>query len=266
MDSPAIIAALALLAAALIGALVSKLFRPGIFLIFAQTFVSSAFVSVSVLHLIPDAVALLPGSYPLYSPVILLVFSLFSIGEFSTIRPRADPQQEGGPIQEVTIDYSIFLMHHFTSLPSIWLRAITFICFIGHSVVLGFAFSFYHQEHPAISVSLVLFLAIEKFLESFTVTLMYRAIANQFLFWSLIGLYSIVTPITIFAIQAANLRDNRTWSGVCLSISAGVFIFIGLLLWRRTFLTPFDWKKPELVVMSVLFVLGAAVPALTRLA
>jgi hypothetical protein len=266
MDTLAIVAALTLFAVTVAGAVISKLFNPGILLIFAQAFVSSAFISVAILHLIPYAVALLPGAYPLYSPVILLVFSLFSVGEFSTIRVRRDPPQPGGPVQEVAFDYSIFLMHHFASLPSIWLRAVTFVCFLGHSVVLAFAFSFYHKEHPAVSVSLVLFLALEKFLESFTITLMYRAIEAQLLFWSLIGIYSIVTPVTIFAIHSTDLRDNTTWSGVCLSISAGVFIFIGLLLWRKTFLTPFDWKKSELVLMCALFVLGAAVPALTRLA
>jgi high-affinity Fe2+/Pb2+ permease len=54
-------------------------------------------------------------------------------------------------------------------------------------------------------------------------------------------------------------------TGIFLSISAGVFVFIGLLLWRKTFLTPFDWTKKELVIVCVIFFLGSGIQALTRI-
>jgi hypothetical protein len=66
-------------------------------------------------------------------------------------------------------------------------------------------------------------------------------------------------------IAATRVTEDEKWCGVCLSISAGVFLFVGSLLWRRSFLTPFDWKRKEIAVFSGLFVLGILIAACTRI-
>jgi hypothetical protein len=107
---------------------------------------------------------------------------------------------------------------------------------------------------------------IEKFVESFTLTLMLGRIPNPIVFWLMVTFYAISTPLTILIVGWCKLKDRVVLTGVFMSISAGVFIFIGLLLWRKTFLTPFDWKKSEIVLVCVVFILGTGIQALTRLA
>jgi hypothetical protein len=170
----------------------------------------------------------------------------------------------GGSLKELSMDYSVFLMHHFAAIPSLWLQLLAYLCFLGHSVALGIAFAFQRAAHPAIAISLLVFLLIEKFLEAFTVTLMLGKIEGRFFFWILIVIYAIATPLTITVIAATKLKEKGMLSGICLAISAGVFIFIGLVLWRKTFLTPFDWKRGELALVCILFIIGVSIPAGTR--
>jgi zinc transporter ZupT len=266
MDGLLIASVVSLLVTSIVGVIISKLFKPGIYLIYAQTIASGAFIGIAILHFIPEAVGSLDFDYPLYSLIILIVFSIFSIGEFTAIRRSVhSAESPENSIRELAIDYTVFLMHHFTAVPPVWLQVLANICFLGHSVVLGIAFAFQRAEHAAITISLLVFLIIEKFLEAFTVTLMLGRIERDVLFWGLTAVYSIVTPLTIIILSFTNLKEHRLSSGICLSISAGVFIFIGLVLWRKTFLTPFDWKRRELALVCLLFIIGATIPALTRI-
>jgi zinc transporter ZupT len=267
MDGLLLASVLSLLVTSVIGVIVSRLFKPGIYLIYAQTIASGAFIGIAILHFIPEAVGYLDFDYPFYSLIILIVFSLFSIGEFSALRRSVHSAESAeNSIRELSMDYTVFLMHHFPAVPPVWLQVLAYLCFLGHSVVLGIAFSFQRAEHPAITISLLVFLIIEKFLEAFTVTLMLGRIEQQILFWVLTAVYSVVTPVTIVVTALTNLKERRFSSGVCLSISAGVFVFIGLVLWRKTFLTPFDWKRGELALVCILFIIGVTIPALTRMA
>jgi zinc transporter ZupT len=265
MDAILIASIVSMLVTSIVGVIISRLFKPGIYLIYAQTFASGAFIGIAILHFIPEAVDYLDFDYPYYSLIILIVFSIFSIGEFSAMRqPSSAADSPGSSMRELAMDYSVFLMHHFTTIPSFWLQLIIYLCFLAHSVVLGLAFAFQSAEHAAVTISLLLFLLIEKFLEAFTVTLMLGRIERRLFFWALIVLYSIVTPLTIIVTSLTKLKERSVTSGICLSISAGVFIFIGLVLWRKTFLTPFDWKRRELALVCVFYIAGVTIPAVTR--
>jgi hypothetical protein len=96
-------------------------------------------------------------------------------------------------------------------------------------------------------------------------TLLLGAIPRQALFWLLIALYSLATPITIFIADVKDISGDLLLTGIFMAISAGVFIFIGVLLWRRTFRTPYDWRKGELVIVCLALVAGAGIQALTRI-
>jgi zinc transporter ZupT len=265
MDALLIASVVSMLITSIVGVIISRLFKPGIYLIYAQTIASGAFIGIAILHFIPEAVGYLNFNYPFYSLIILIVFSIFSIGEFSVMKPQlGTPESPGSSMRELSMDYSVFLMHHFTTVPSFWLQVLIYICFLGHSVVLGFAFAFQRAEHAAVTISLLVFLLIEKFLEAFTITLLLGRIERRSFFWALIGTYSIITPLTIIVISVANLKQRPLTSGIRLAISAGVFIFIGLVLWRKTFLTPFDWKRGELALVCVFFIAGVTIPAATR--
>jgi len=78
--------------------------------------------------------------------------------------------------------------------------------------------------------------------------------------------YSLLTPITILVLGVGfdiNSDDNKELSYVSQSISVGAFFFIGYILWRKTFLTPFDWKRNEVLIISSLFIISILIQALT---
>ena len=68
---------------------------------------------------------------------------------------------------------------------------------------------------------------------------------------------------SIIVFYFSKIHSNPILNAVASSLSAGLFLFIGILLWRKTFLTPFDWQKKELVIVSIVFICSLAVQSLT---
>jgi hypothetical protein len=123
IDPFSITAACTCFVTSLAGPLITKLFNPGIYLIYAQIFASGSFIGISILHFIPQAVVSLgrkSGSgYPMYSLILVIVFCLYALAELNGMRHAAagtSPAAIGG---ETGKDYTIFLMHHFTAVPSL---------------------------------------------------------------------------------------------------------------------------------------------------
>ena len=74
-------------------------------------------------------------------------------------------------------------------------------------------------------------------------------------FWILISIYSLATPLTLIATLfteygAGSSREQWVYA----SISGGLFLYVGIFLWRRTFMTPFEWKKMEVLYTILIFV------------
>jgi hypothetical protein len=266
MDAFLIIAAVVVFVVTFIGAILARFFNIGTVLMFGQTFASGAFIGVSILHFIPQAASWLRGEYPLYSAIILIVFSIFSMGEIAAFR-RSEPVHtlDRSISQDLTGSYTDFMTHQFTTLPSLWLEIVAYFGFLGHPVLLAFPFVFESVTNHITSVMLLVFVAVERLIESFTTALVFRRIAqSRFALIALI-LYAAATPAAILTITAVKLNEDNRWCGVCMSISAGAFLFIGSLLWRRVFLTPFDWKRTEVALCASLFVLGIGIAACTRI-
>jgi zinc transporter ZupT len=259
-----IISAAVLFIAALTGGLGSRLITPGTLLMFAQAFSSGSFIGVSVLHFMPQAAAWLSLAYPLSSLIIVAVFVVLFLCEFVAIRlPRAPSPLEDS--HELSASYSLFIMRQFTAIPSLWLEIAAYLFFLAHCIFLAFPFVFVSEGRVSPAVALLVVVAIEKVLEGFTVALLFRRIARSPAAIPLLLLYAAATPAAILAIGASSITDDRTWCAVCLSVSAGVFLFMGFLMWRRSFLTPFDWKKWEIALFCALFVAGIALAAGARI-
>jgi zinc transporter ZupT len=267
MDTMLIIAAVLLFVVTFLAAFLAKSFKPSTYLIYAQAFASGAFIGVAILHFIPRAVACfrqttLPiSNYSPYSLIIVFVFLLFILSELV----GSSPGQTQHPEDEFSAtDLSTLVMHNLTSIPSRFLLFCVLAFLLAHSIIVGLAIYFQHPQHSAIVISLLVNASVEKFVEAFAVTLLLRR--HQifpWVFWSFIVVYASTTSVTILLLGTANWHDNVLLAGIFISISAGVFLFIGTLLWRRTFMTPFDWRKSELVVISLVFVGSVALQALT---
>jgi zinc transporter ZupT len=262
MDDYLISACVTTLVVSFIGALIAKLFGPSTYLIYAQSFACGSLLGIAILHFIPEAVRCFQGHDPYYTLIIVSVVFLFSVAEVATKPPPTEARFE---LTDSTPDFALFLMHHFTGVPSATLQCVVYICFLAHSVIIAFAIYFQHHRHQAFTVPLLIVVLVEKFIESFSLTLILGALPNQVWFWLLITLYSVATPITIIVADSQQIAGNLILTGVFMAISAGVFIFIGVMLWRRTFHTPYDWRKEELVIVCLALVAGMAIQALTRI-
>lgn len=265
METIDIVTIVLMFAAVCIGTVIARLFNPGIYLIYAQTFASGAFIGISLLHFLPIAVKNFDPfkNWSMYSIVMAMVFIIFSLLEVRTGESASEQTSAG---QEVSDDdknqYSMFLMHHFAVIPSFSMQVAVFFFLAIHSVIIGFVMSFDHDSDTHISILIATI--IEKMIESFTVTIMVRKdLTRVSWFWVSILVYSAITPLTIIIITLAGFHKSSLFVGICMSISAGVFLFIGLLLWKRTFMTPFDWKKKEIVIVCLIFIMSIAIEALT---
>lgn len=238
---------------------------PGTFLVYAQSFASGSFLGLSILHFFPDAANCFQHQFPLYACVMIGVFALFSLFELIVLSKYEN--KRNNMIPEISDDsgkdYSIFLMHRFSAVPSPKILLIIFLFFLAHSIVIGFGIPL-HKNSPDESYYFMVFsIMVEKFIETFSLTIM--SLPNKIsklVIWIFATIYSVATPIMIIINFSSKSLDLIA---IMFSISAGVFLFIGLLLWRKTFLTPFEWKKKELFWVSLWFFVGLLVQALTHI-
>lgn len=252
------------------GAWCSRMFNPGTYLIYAQTFASGAFIGISLLHFIPETINDFymykdDLSYPYYSLIILFVFAIFCILEIKASTQLENPRSNFHDVSDDSVkDFSVFLMHRFTAIPSMWMRIIVYTFLSFHAVVIGFAIV--TTDTTKIYFTLILATVVEKFVESFTISLIARkGQSSLIIFWICIVLYSLITPASIIVFYISKIHNNPILNAISSSLSAGLFLFIGILLWRKTFLTPFDWQKRELAIVSVVFVCSLGIQSFTSI-
>ena len=252
----------------LFGAWTARMFNPGTYLIYAQTFASGAFLGISILHFIPETVKDFyeydPDiKYPYYSAIILIVFCIFCILEMRAISQIEHAQPDFRDISDDSVkDFSVFLMHRFTAIPSSWMRITVYVCLCLHSIIIAFAIAC--DTATQIHISLLLATIVEKFVESFTISIIARkGTFSLSTFWILIVLYSLITPAFIALFYFLHIHNNILISAIASALSSGLFLFIGILLWRKTFLTPFDWQRTELIIVSTVFIVSIAIQAVT---
>ena len=266
MDAFDIIAAVLMLFAPFIGVAIAKLMKPGTYLIYAQAFAAASFMAISLFHLLPEAVHWMNPfrSWPMYSVIMAVVFMFFALAEMKALGHFEMEQHRDEVSDEVAKDFSIFLMHRFTIIPSVCLQLVVFMFLIIHALVIGFAISF--RRDKAVYASILVAALIEKIVESFTITLVVRKdIMRGIGFWILMVLYACATPAAILAASMSGLEDESRVAGALISISAGVFLFIGMMLWRKTFLTQFEWRKREVIIVCVVFCVSILIQALTTI-
>jgi zinc transporter ZupT len=266
LDTFLILSSVLLFIVSSIGIILAAFFRPSTYLIYAQTFAGGAFLGVAILHFIPRAVTcfseISADEFPVYSLIIVSVFLFFVLAELLARGRKSEEMRF--ELSEDLQYFSMLMMHHTGALPSVALEAIIYVFLLVHCVIIGFALYFQHQQHPAFKVSLLVNAVIERLVEAFAVTLLLkRQVMPHAMFWIAMVVYVAGTPVTILALAATNLKDNKMLDAVSMSLSAGVFFFIGVLLWRKTFLTPFDWRKSELVILSTIFIISLGAQALT---
>ena len=107
---------------------------------------------------------------------------------------------------------------------------------------------------------------MKKYIESFAINLFFgKEMLNKILYYLLLILYSLIVPLTIVLVRilCSNFFISKNIIGILFSISSGIFLYTGILLWRRIFLIPYEWKKNELVIVSLFFVIGFIVQIIT---
>jgi len=253
----------------IVGTWISKIVKPGIYLIYGQTFASGSFLSLALLHFLPDTISDFleykkNDTFPYYSIIIVFIFVVFCIAEIRAVLHVESNQTDFYEVSDDSSkDFSVFLMHRFTAIPSGWLRIFVFIVMVVHSVILGYVITSYLSEKY---FSILIATITEKVIESFTISIISRKDKSRpFVFWTLMIGYALVTPLAIILFSYINIDSNPLAGAIFSSISTGLFFFIGILLWRKTFLTPFDWQKMELFIVSVVFVGSIALQALTSI-
>jgi zinc transporter ZupT len=272
MQAFLIVAAVVTFVVSVLGLIFASLFRPSRYLVYAQAFASGAFIGVSILHFMPRALhcfaATPPWSanhFPISSVIIVAVLAFLHLSERVALSSRTSPVRLRGDFSEFSSQEAApLLMHHVGALPSLGLECVILVSLIFHSVIIGCALYFQHEADTAMAVSLLVNTAVEKAVEAFAVRLLLRKqLLPKPVALVLIGLYALGTPVTVLALGSKPLKDELALDGALMSVSAGVFLYIGVLVWRRTFLTPFDWECKEVVILCVVFLCSLVVQALT---
>ena len=226
--------------------------KPGIYLLYAQSFASGAFIALAMVHLVPTAYIECTTRFPYYSYVIVSIFALSVFFEIFA-RPKPKPQHiDFTDNSESAIkDFSALLVHNFSAITSFALFILFFIFLSIHSAIVGITVSISEK----ISYSIVT--GTQKFVEVFTLGSLLRIDqVGKVKFWLIMGFYSLITPVAILLGCIYVCTKNRAIVSCLFGLSGGLFLFIGFLFWKKTFLSPFDWKRSEMIAVICFFAFG----------
>jgi zinc transporter 1/2/3 len=254
-----IIASIILFFISICGCYVTRFFRPGPFLISAQAFASGSLLGLSILHYIPLSIESFESmEQPLYLYIAIATYAVFTFLEHIPASHSNSSFQDSLNSDASNRDFSQFLVHHFSTVPSRWMLAIVFLFLLMNSVFMGIGLSC-ARSFIAFTVAA----SIAKLVEAFTLGLLLQTDQTKpLVYWICVIVYSLTTPITALCFPS---KDNNITKGVFSSISLGFFLYLGILLWRATFLLPFDWRKSELVYVCASFAIAIIIEALTCL-
>ena len=258
METDLIIVAVCLFLVSIIGCYITKFFRPGPFLISAQAFASGSLLSLSILHYIPLSIQCFETSeQPIYLYVAISTYALFTFLEHIPTSNQFS-LQESLNSEGSARDFSQFLVHHFSTVPSKWMLAIVFIFLLVNSVFMGIGLSC--TDH---FIGFSIASAISKLVEAFTLGLLLQTDQTRPLpYWICVIVYSITTPVTGLCFPS---KSDIIMRGYFAAISLGFFLYLGILLWRATFLLPFDWRRKELFYVCASFSFAIIIEALSKL-
>lgn len=261
MDVLLLISAISMLVVSIGCIFGARMLSSGIFLISAQAGASGAFVTIALLHLLPEACTCWkPGEkWPMHYFITAVTFGLLSVIDTVDRRNRSE---KGSTADKDIGDCSLLLVNHFSAIPSVVMQTIIMVFMVGHSVVLGLLI--WLKKDAETYIPVIVATLFEKAVEMFTVSLIIaRGFARGRWFWIVVVAYSLATPVTmVIAMEVARIPDSMAM-GTCLSVSTGLFLFIGIALWKKTFLTPFDWRWGELVVVVLVFTVSIGVQSVT---
>lgn len=258
METNLIIYAILLLAISVLGSFIAKFFKPGPFLISAQSFASGSFISLALLHFVPDSfIKLGPDHQNIFIGIAAATYALFTLLEHIPVKNSHNSYNDSINGSEAsTRDFSQFLVHHFSTIPTISMMVIVYIFLAINSLFLGITLSISYNK-----VTFIIAALVAKLVEAFTLGLLLQsAQAKPIWFWVAIIIYSLITPLTGMFVP----DFGPVVSGGFAAGSFGFFLYIGMLLWRATFLLPFDWKRSELVVVCSSFVVAVLIEAITK--
>lgn len=265
MEAVSIISIILIFFCSILSGWASKKFTPGTNIMYGQAFASGSFLSLSLLQFSAKAAKSYGewANYPWYSLIILMIFIFFSVSELKALNDMENQKQKTYYDDDHSHSYGIYLAHRFDVVPSVWLQIIVYIFVIFHSIIIGFNFSGVETCSTKYMIGLAISCIIEKIIESFTLSLlMTREEMQPLLFWALLILYSITTPMTMLILilnSSFTFTQQEKW--VFSSISCGLFLYIGLFFWRKTFMTPFEWKKNEIIISISVFIAGIIIIA-----
>lgn len=251
---------IALLVVTLIFCNLARFFRPGPLMICAQSFSSGSFLALALLSYLPDTFSSTNTyiqPYNLYTALATFVF--FSIVEHFPSSSSRHSLQDSMNSEGSTRDFSHFLIHHFSTVPSKLHFWFTFLFLLTNAVLMGFSI----HKCQNLSLSNYITFPVAKMVESFTLGLLLQSYqAKLLIFWCTIVLYSIASPITFIILSQLKFDKIDDCTYFLTSMSVGLFLYIGILLWRATFLLPFDWRRSELLIVCASFAAAILIQAL----
>ena len=259
MDSEIIIASAILFFVSLCGCYITRFFRPGPFLISAQSFASGSLLGLSILHYIPLSIESFKSTeQPIYLYIAVSTYAIFTFLEHIPTTQTHSSFQDSLNSDASNRDFSQFLVHHFSTVPNKWMLVIVFVFLLVNSVFMGIGLSC-----TTSFIAFTIAASIAKLVEAFTLGLLLQTDQTKpIAYWISVFTYSVATPITALAFPS---KGDKTTTGVFSSISLGFFLYLGILLWRATFLLPFDWRKSELAYVCSSFAVAIVIEALTLL-
>lgn len=255
-----LIFSIALFIASLLCCNLSRFFRPGPLMICAQSFASGSLISLAFLTYLADAINIYNSNldylkYPEHLYIALGVFVLFTLMEHIPGSQSRLSMQDSMNSEGSTRDFSHFLVHHFSTVPSKSHFIISYLFLIANAILMGLALLCSVCCDKKNIYAVFIAYSIAKMVESFTLGLLLQSSQSKLLiFWVLTTIYSIATPITYISFNYPEQKNiGKRAQGILTSISMGFFLYLGILLWRATFLLPFDWRKYELFIVCASF-------------
>lgn len=233
---------------------------------YGESFTAGAFLSFAFFRMIPHYLRNSDYEYDVRTVLFIATLCLFYLFAVASKRRKSDAPNAVSFVESMPdIDASqasmrAVLIPYFEDNGLMSPKIVQFVMLalmLTNSAMLGVSLGITNQG--LVTVPLFSAIAVQKLFEMIAIGIQLAKLNfSSLTIWLFSLTYSLVTPVVVIFSSLYLCCQDLALITTLNAISAGIFLLIGCSQWYRIFVCPYEYRKMEIVRISVMFVLGIA--------
>lgn len=249
----------------LIGIVVSRFADNHHTYFYGEAFTSGAFLGFAFFHMIPHYLRNSDYNFDYHSVILVSTLCLFYL--FTVVAKKRKRNDYGNNVSYIEsmldvdasqVSMKTLLIPYFEDngliAPKI-VQVVLMILMLSNSIMLGISLGITNKSITTLPLFTVI--SIQKLFELIAIGIQLAKFGlSNLIIWLYSLIYSLITPIVVIFSSLYLCCQDLSLMTTLNAISAATFILIGCTQWYRIFISPYEYKKKEIISISILFILG----------